>query len=662
MEEKLQQGDYLDNFEIEAVLYSGAMAQVYKALDLLSGETVALKVPFGDILNNRILYYHFQNEERISRFLNHPRIVRFIARDRTRQYTVMEYIPGQDVRTLLVAEKVFPPGRARDFAVQIAEGLEYLHHQEIIHLDIKPENLMVTAGNDIKILDFGLAHKRGGGDLLSEDFTKPHGTPHYIAPEQIEGHRNDPRSDLYSLGLILYEFLTGRLPFPRSSRLSKVKTRLKHDPVPPRHYDETIPPAIQEIILKSLARNPKDRYPSAAALKADLMEYEKVSVTREGLKTDKPARWRSIFQKPVRFDDTVSGQTDYQREVKTTHPHLIGTIIDHEISDLVIEKIKRQALVSGAGITLLTVVEEDTASDFTRYKIAVEGENFRRRIDRYVKLLRRYNIDPLVRIRQGDAAKVIVGVAETIPADLIVLGPTRKKGLNKIFGGSKIDNVIKNAPCNVVVAKERAFDRARALPLRNDLSRLTPAQLVEIDLFLIDAWVHHVNWLSDLTHTLLRNPRGHVDIDEQHCPFGKWIEEMRGGGKQPDILGLVDGPHHRFHELSGEMAACAKSGNMNKMRRVYIEKALPQSSRIRKSLQQVSTFLREQAALKAAGLSSLPGRNSDPQGGGDLRSGNPDATQSAIHDYFIRHPDASPNACLTSVNRKKNKKTSTEGE
>lgn len=458
MEKTFQPGDYLDNFQIKAVLHSGAMAQIYKALDMLSGETVALKVPFGDILNNRILYYHFQNEERISPFLNHANIVRFMVGDRSRQYGIMEYIPGQDLRTLFAAKTKLPLEPALGLAIQIAEGLRYLHSQDIIHLDIKPENIMITPDNAVKILDFGLACKKSLGDLLTEDFISPHGTPYYISPEQIEGQRNDNRSDLYSLSMILYEALTGKLPFARANRLSRVRDRLKMDPVPPRHYDDRIPPSIQEIILKALARDPEDRYSSAEAMKADLLAYEKVPVTEKGMNTDKPSRWRSRFKRTFSSSKALSGHPDGDPSAKKRFPHILGTIVDHETSDLVIEKVKRQALVSGADVTLLTVVDEQTDSDFTKYQTAVDGERFRKRIDRYVKLLRRYDIDPVVRILEGDVAEVVAQLAQKLQADFIVLGPPRKKGLKKMFGGSTIDRLIRKAPCHVVVAETEATE------------------------------------------------------------------------------------------------------------------------------------------------------------------------------------------------------------
>jgi nucleotide-binding universal stress UspA family protein len=572
----------------------------------------------------------------------------------------MEYIPGQDLRTLLTAKTKLSLDFALKLAIQIGEGLQYLHSQGIIHLDIKPENIMVTPDNTAKILDFGLAYKKDFEDLLTEDFVSPHGTPYYIAPEQIEGRRDDIRSDLYSLGMVFYEALTGKLPFPRSDRLSKVKVRLKLDPIPPRYYEKKIPPSIQEIILKALARNPEDRYSSADAMKADISAYEKVPVTDKGMDTDRPSFWRSRFKMRSPLSGVTKGRPGAGPSARKGVPHILGTIVDHETSDLVIETVKRQALISGAHVTLLTVVEDETDSDFTKYQTAVDGERFRKRIDRYLKLLRRYQIDPLVRILEGDVAAVITGLADRIQADLIVLGQTRKKGLKKMFGRSIIDRVIGKAPCNVVVVESDAKDKLYPMPMRTTSSALTEDQLIEIDLYLMDAWVHHVNWLSDLTHALLQNHPFALDLDARHCAFGKWIESIKEHGEWPEIPMLVDEPHRAFHLLAKEMAVQASTGNMNEMKRIYTDDALPQSLKIRESLQKVSTSLREQSALRAAGLSTFFHESTCTTNGKNVQQDTAMTRPDEIRDYFIKHPDATPNDCLEFIRKKRLEENSPE--
>ena len=216
-------GDRLDDFEIVEPLYAGALAQVYKATDRLTLQTVVLKVPSLDIVNNPLVYYHFQNEARILSGIRHPSIVRLVQRDRSTAYSILEYIPGIDMRTRMDASKRLTLLKAKHYIRQIAQALDYLHNCGIIHLDIKPENIIITPMDTVKIVDFGLARRLGAPDVLQEDFTRPHGTPYYAAPEQLDHYRDDPRTDLYSLALVYYEMLTGQLPFAKSKDLKRVR-------------------------------------------------------------------------------------------------------------------------------------------------------------------------------------------------------------------------------------------------------------------------------------------------------------------------------------------------------------------------------------------------------------------------------------------------------
>jgi len=592
----LSPGDFIDHFKIDKVLHSGAMGQVYRAVDMLSDQIVSIKKSFGDILNHPLLYYHFQNEERIGRRLDHPRIVAFLDRVRSGQYLVLEYIPGKDLRGVFSANRKLSVETARRFVLQIAEGLDYLHRRDVIHLDIKPENVMVTPDDELKIIDFGLARIKDATDLLAEDFMEPQGTPFYIAPEQLLGCRDDMRSDIYSLGMVFYEMLTGQLPFKRSTHLAKVRARLKADPVPPRYYDPNLAPQIQEIILKSLAKDPGNRYQTVTDLIADLTDYQKVTLRKRSWEHRKCSGWRNMFTKAA-----VSRDAGEMRADSPLPPQILGAVIDHESANQVVESVKRQAILRGCGVTLLTVVDDDPDLDMTTYQTEVDGERFRRRIDGYIRRLRSYNIDPVVRIKKGAVANEIVRLAKMIKADLVVLGVPRKKGLKKLFGGSTIDKVIKKAPCNVVVAESPAA----AVPFFTDISEITFDQIFDIDLFLLDSWVYHLNWLSDLTYSLLRDPHSHLDLNEHHCLLGKWIDQLVDNERWMSVLTRITEPHKTFHEVSHHMVESARSGKISEMKRIYFDQALPLSTRIREGLQAVSTALREQVTYQEAGVSSF---------------------------------------------------------
>lgn len=639
-----QAGDRLDQFVIDAVIYEGALTQVYRARDMLADMTVAIKVPFGDILNQPVLYYHLQNEQRIGHSLSHPNIVRFIQRGQTRQYTIMEFVSGQDLKRVMTTQGVMTFEDAGPIMRQATDALAYLHRRGIHHLDVKPENMMLTPEGAVKLLDFGLAWSKNLPDLLAEDFLEPFGTPYYIAPEQLNGVRNDPRSDIYSLAVVLYELLTGHLPYERSLKLSKARHRLRMPPVPPRYYTPEIAPAIQEILLKALERRPEDRYQSIEALQQDLEAPEGVSLTDKRQHTRKPSAWSRYW--PAR---AVSA--DAPEDVRSGSPSpaamMIGAVMDHDVSDLVLETVRRQAMLTDSQVTLLTVTEPSSDSDLTRYGRTVEGEKLRVRLDRYVHRLRRYNLDPVIRIRPGDVVSEIIATAERCNAALIVLGPSRKKGLRKIFGGRTVDRVMRRAACPVMIA-EREEDAP--FPDRADFRSLTESQVLQIDFFLIDCWVSHLNYLSDLIFQLLYDPQDADETLHFPCRLGHWLDTIRSESSWALVVDRIDAIHHTFHEVAAELVQKAREAGLGAMKTHYIQKAVPVSCAIRDALREISSTIREQSAYAQAGVSAVLGEGACPIDRDGLSPGDPLYKAHQIRDYFCAHPDASPEACLRYIN------------
>lgn len=585
--EELTPGECIDAFKITKVLHVGEMARVYCAQDLFHDQEVALKIPLDDILNRPILYYQHQNEERIGRYLDHHRIVRFLRRDRSRIYLVMECIAGENLRQLLNKQKKLSIETACRYCLDIAEGLEFLHSHSILHLDLKPDNIMVTPGHEIKIIDFGLANHLGHNDLLSHDLPGPKGTPYYIAPEQLCGSRVYRQSDIYSLGIVLYEMLTGQLPFKRSKKLSRVRERLRIEPIPPRYFDPCIPPTIQEVILKALEKNPNNRYPTITGFIAALEDHAEMPVTVRGQLVTKPLPFAWFFQKENCsgiIDSERSGQTDIVKSER----QILGCIIDHEYSDLVVEQLKREALIFGGDITLLTVVITQD-SDLEKYVTAVEGRALSARLDRYIALLKRYDIEPTLRIRKGIPVDVIANTARQLKADTIILGPPREKtGLAGIFAGSTVQKVMKRSLSRIVIAD--ALSPATP-PLVDSEKNLTPVVCKEIDLFFTDTWVHHLNWFSHVTHRLLQGTSSLAEEEDTACAFEEWLARLP---QTPEWIRMVEPAavsHRQFHRAVRNMAV---EGEALAIVKGHHKRILPLAAAFREGLTSVSEQLRAQ--------------------------------------------------------------------
>jgi serine/threonine-protein kinase len=226
------------------------------------------------------LYDRFLREEEIGKKIDHPGVMKvFDNPDRTQIYMVMEWIEGRLLRQILNEEKKLPIERAVRLTSRICEALEHIHTHGVVHRDLKPENIMVDAEDNIRLIDFGIAANAGSRRLTFANFSRNMGTPDYISPEQVRGKRGDARSDVYALGVMLYEMLTGKVPFTGPNAFAVMNDRLVNQPVPPRNLEPAISPQLQEIVYRALEREPKNRYHSAKEFAQDLEHPEKVGVT-----------------------------------------------------------------------------------------------------------------------------------------------------------------------------------------------------------------------------------------------------------------------------------------------------------------------------------------------------------------------------------------------
>jgi serine/threonine-protein kinase len=276
--QRLFPGDQLDHYKIESEIASGSMSSVFRAIDLRANKQVAIKVPSAKAECDPVFFDRFHREAEICRKLNHASVVKVLEdHHRSRLYMVEEWAQGRLLRDIMSEQGRLPLDRAVRLATEICVALDYMHSQGVVHRDLKPDNIIVDSAERVKVIDFGLASITGARRLTFGKLSQIMGSPDYISPEQVKGKRGDARSDLYALGVILYEMLTGQPPFWGSNLLALMNVRVDNDPAPPREINPEITPQLQAIVCRALAREPRDRYSSAAELSWDLSHQDQVA-------------------------------------------------------------------------------------------------------------------------------------------------------------------------------------------------------------------------------------------------------------------------------------------------------------------------------------------------------------------------------------------------
>jgi eukaryotic-like serine/threonine-protein kinase len=292
-------------YQVGELLGYGGMAEVHRGRDLRLGRDVAIKMLRTDLARDDTFQLRFRREAQNAASLNHPAIVAVYDTGEERgsageslPYIVMEFVNGRTLKEVLAAEGRLMPRRAMEITAEICSALEFSHRHGIIHRDIKPGNVMMTQNGQIKVMDFGIARALASGASTMTQTSAVIGTAQYLSPEQARGEAVDARSDVYATGCVLFELLCGQPPFVGDSPVSVAYQHVREDPKAPSHINRDVPPPVDAIVLKALAKNPLNRYQSAAEMRADLL---------------RAAAGRPVYAEPVMREPEMAGATQLVR-------------------------------------------------------------------------------------------------------------------------------------------------------------------------------------------------------------------------------------------------------------------------------------------------------------------------------------------------------------
>jgi len=291
---------YNGRYELLTHIARGGMAEVYLARDLLLDRSVALKVLFPELSIDHLFVERFRREAQAAARLSHPNIVSVYdwGQADTTYFIVMELVDGEALSTLLRAQGALPPERAVSIAMAVASALDYAHRHGVVHRDIKPGNVLLAEDGQVKVTDFGIARAANADDSLTQTGAVM-GTASYFSPEQAQGESLDGRTDIYSLGVVLYEMVTGQVPFRAETPLAIAYKHVREDPVPPRALNPAVAPDLDAVILKCLEKDPNRRYQNAESLRQDLQRF----VSGRGVAAVQEAR-STVLAPVAAFADT----------------------------------------------------------------------------------------------------------------------------------------------------------------------------------------------------------------------------------------------------------------------------------------------------------------------------------------------------------------------
>lgn len=295
-----QIGDQVERYRIQEVLAVRGMSTIYRAYDLVHRTDVAIKIPDAGLIGDPALYERFQREIEITRDLHHPAVLKglFTGSYQRVPYLVTELVEGINLRTIIESDAPCDPGWCMEVIYRVAEGLAYCHSHGVIHRDLKPENIIIKCNGQPVIMDFGLSLTNGAKRVTYSNLSVSMGTPDYMAPEQVEGLRGDSRTDIYALGIILFEMLTARTPFIGENSLTVKAMRMNSDAPLLSSVRSGIDPHLTALIAWCLQKDPQQRCPDVTELMHALKEPETVDLSILNQKS-KSQTENKVFSRPA---------------------------------------------------------------------------------------------------------------------------------------------------------------------------------------------------------------------------------------------------------------------------------------------------------------------------------------------------------------------------
>ena len=468
---RLESGSVIDGFTIGELAHHGGMARLYTVTRPDIDFPMLMKVPEMGGGIDPALIVGFEMEQMIQPKLSGPHVARFVANGdfSTQPYIVFERIAGPTLYPLL-EDLPRPLDEVASLGARIATALSDLHRQNVVHLDVKPSNVMFRATGEAVLIDYGLAHHLQLPDLVGEEFRLPYGTAPYMAPEQVLGERSDFRSDLFALGVLLYFLSTGARPFGDPQRLKGLKRRLWRDPVPPRACRPEISRALQEVILRCLEVNPDRRHPTAAQLATDLQDLSQV---RLSARADKLRRdgWAAVMKRRFNPDPGERLRPGTATRALAEAPIVMvaidlsseGTALDDALRLTVSRIVEKTPDARIACVNVLKIARLALDSD-----LDAAGNN--KHVARLVQL--KHWAQPLKApegcltyhvLEAVSPANAILEHARDNFVDHIVMGARANSALRSLLGSVSAE-VAAHAPCTVTVVRVRAPPHALLPP------------------------------------------------------------------------------------------------------------------------------------------------------------------------------------------------------